>query len=140
MKFILGTKKNMSQVFDASGIAYPATIIVAGPVTVTQVKDAEKDGYVAVQVGFGTMKAEKMSKPQKGHLKDIGAFPILKEFRLPKEQVSALKIGDKIDLTSFAIGDMVEVSSISKGKGFQGVVKRHGFKGLPRTHGQKHSE
>lgn len=130
----------MSQVFDASGVAYPATIITAGPVTVTQIKAVETDGYAAVQVGFGSTKAEKLSKPQKGHLKEIGAFPTLKEFRLPKEQVSTLKVGDKIDLSTFAVGDAVEVSAVSKGKGFQGVVKRHGFHGGPRSHGQKHSE
>ena len=90
MKFILGLKKNMSQVFDASGVVHSATVVTAGPVTVTQIKDAERDGYVAVQVGFGSIKAEKLSKPQKGHLKEIGSFPILKEFRLSKEDAALL--------------------------------------------------
>ena len=138
MKFILGTKINMTQVFDEMGIVHPVTVIKAGPMVVTQVKDAStKDGYTAVQFGFGTRNAKNISKPVKGHMKDLGNFMTLKEFRVDNAD---MKVGDKVDLSVFAAGDEVTVSSISKGKGFQGVVKRHGFGGGPRSHGQKHSE
>ncbi|MFA5933908.1 MAG: 50S ribosomal protein L3 [Candidatus Paceibacterota bacterium] len=138
MKFILGTKQNMVQHFDENGMVSPATIVSAGPITVTQVKTADTDGYTAVQVGFGTQKKERLSKPVIGHLGDLGFFKELKEFRI--DETSDLKKGDTIDVSTFSKGDMVEVTGISKGKGFQGVVKRHGFKGGPRSHGQKHSE
>ena len=120
MKFILGRKLNMTQVFDKDGIVHPATMVEASPVIVTQVKTKETDGYTAVQVS--SKKAKHESK---------------KEFRV---DTPSQKVGDSIDLSQFAIGDIVRISSISKGKGFQGVVKRHGFGGGPRTHGQKHSE
>ena len=136
MKFILGTKEYMSQIFDNEGNVVPVTVVKAGPLTVTQVKSAEKDGYKAVQVGFGAKKEKNLSKPMKGHLKDLGSFRFLKEFR----SEGTFALGDKIDVTTFAEGDTVVVSSISKGKGFQGVVKRHGFGGGRRSHGQKHSE
>ncbi len=120
MKFILGRKLNMTQVFDKDGLVQPATIVEATPVTVTQVKSAKTDGYTAVQVS--SKKAKLESK---------------KEFRIDEP---TQKVGDVIDLSQFAIGDNITVSAISKGKGFQGVVKRHGFGGGPRSHGQKHSE
>jgi large subunit ribosomal protein L3 len=138
-KFILGTKKGMTQIFDADGRAFPATILSAGPVVVTQVKTKEKDGYVGLQVGFGEQKESRLSKAIKGHLKNAnGNFRHLEEFRT--EDVTNFKIGDKIDLSTFAAGDSVTVRSQSKGKGFQGAVKRHHFRGGSRTHGQKHSE
>ncbi len=137
MKFILGTKVNMTQVFDETGVVHPVTVIKAGPVVVTQVKGMTKDGYSAVQVGFGEKRAKNINKPLTGHMKE-GKFAHLKEFRTSPE--STLAVGDTIDLSTFAAGDVVVVSSTSKGKGFQGVVKRHGFKGGPRSHGQKHSE
>jgi large subunit ribosomal protein L3 len=137
MKFILGKKENMTQYFNETGKAIPVTVISAGPIIVTQVKTKEKDGYEAVQVGFGSQKKERLSKSVQGHLKDLESFRTLKEFRVP---AGSLKKGDKIDVSQFAEGDKVIVSGISKGKGFQGVVKRHGFSGGPRTHGQKHSE
>ncbi|OGD70763.1 50S ribosomal protein L3 [Candidatus Campbellbacteria bacterium RIFCSPLOWO2_02_FULL_35_11] len=136
MKFILGTKEKMTQVFDKDGIAYPVTVINAGPVVVTQIKNSETDGYGAVQIGYGEINEKNVNKAKKGHLKGLGNFKHLREFSL----VDGLNVGDKIDASTFAEGDNVVVSSISKGKGFQGVVKRHGFKGGPRTHGQKHSE
>src|SRR3989338_4409654 len=136
MKFILGTKEKMTQVFDKDGIAYPVTVISAGPVVVTQIKNSETDGYGAVQIGYGEINEKNVNKAKKGHLKGLGNFKHLREFSL----VDGLNVGDKIDASTFAEGDNVVVSSISKGKGFQGVVKRHGFKGGPRTHGQKHSE
>ncbi len=138
MKFILGRKLNMTQVFDKDGMVQPATVVEATPVVVTQIKTAKTDGYTAVQIGSVEKKIEKLNKALQGHLKNTGGFAMLREFRTDTE--SDMKIGDKIDLSAFAEGDVIEVSSISKGKGFQGVVKRHGFGGGPRTHGQKHSE
>jgi len=137
MKFILGTKQSMTQVFDEAGIVHPVTSVKAGPMTVTQVKTMAKDGYTAVQVGFGARNAKNINKAMKGHMGE-GNFMHLVEFRVAGEPTFA--VGDVIDLSAFAAGDMVTISSISKGKGFQGVVKRHGFKGGPRSHGQKHSE
>jgi large subunit ribosomal protein L3 len=144
MKFILAKKQNMTQVFDESGRVSAVTILNAGPVVVTQVKNAEKDGYTAVQVGYGIRKEKNLSKAEKGHTKDLGlaektGFAYLKEYRTAGD-AAEVKRGDKIGLDTFSVGDKVEVSSVSKGKGFQGVVKRHGFHGGPRSHGQKHSE
>ncbi|MDP2650033.1 MAG: 50S ribosomal protein L3 [bacterium] len=136
-KFILGTKQHMTQVFDEAGRAYPATIVLAGPMTVTQVKTVEKDGYESVQAGFGTQKEKNLNKAQKGHFKGLGAFSTTREF---KGATGETKQGDLIDASIFSVGDKVVVSAVSKGKGFQGVVKRHGFSGGPRTHGNKHSE
>ena len=131
----------MTQVFDDKGNVVPVTVLEAGPVVITQIKTVKTDGYNAVQVGFGVKKEKNISKAVKGHLKDLGNFRFLKEFRTENEKdLANLKVGDKIDLSSFKEGDKITVSSISKGKGFQGVIKRHGFKGQPRTHGQKHSE
>ncbi len=135
MKFILGTKQNMTQVFTEQGVI-PATVISTGPSVVTQVKTKENDGYDAVQVGFGVRKEKNINKAQKGHFKTLGNFSVSKEFKVLGEH----KVGDTITVEALKEGDIVEVSAISKGKGFQGVVKRHGFAGGPRTHGQKHSE
>ncbi len=138
MKFILGTKLNMTEVFDATGAVFPATIVEASPVTITQVKTVANEGYSALQLGMGTRRAKNINKSVKGHVKELGSFAKLKEVRL--NAASEAKVGDKMDLSTFAEGDLVTVSAISKGKGFQGVVKRHGFGGGRRTHGQKHSE
>ncbi len=138
MKFILGRKVSMTEIFDNEGRVHPATIIETSPLTVTQVKTLEKDGYSALQVGFGVRKAKNISKAVKGHVKELGSFATLKEIRT--EGAAPAAVGDKMDASVFKDGDMVMVSSISKGKGFQGVVKRHGFHGGRRTHGQKHSE
>ena len=137
MKFILGTKEYMTQVFDDNGRAFPATVISAGPVVVTQVKSKATDGYESVQIGFGEQKESRLSKAVKGHTKALGNFRQIQEFRI--ENPSA-KVGDKIDVSTFKVGETVSVRSESKGKGFQGGVKRYHFKGGPRTHGQKHSE
>jgi large subunit ribosomal protein L3 len=137
MKFILGTKVNMTQIFDEKGLVHPVTVLQSGPMVVTQVKTVATDGYNAVQIGFGEKADKNINKPEKGHMK-TGSFRFLREFRTDEEPT--LKVGDVINLTDFAEGDTVVVSSTSKGKGFQGVVKRHGFKGGPRSHGQKHSE
>ena len=136
MKFILGTKLGMTQVFDESGSVYSATVLVAGPVCVTQVKTEERDTYRAIQVGFGKKNPKKTGKALAGHFKEKGPFAHVREFRTDDEH----NVGDTVDVSIFEVGDSVVVSALSKGKGFQGVVKRHGFAGGPRTHGQKHSE
>lgn len=139
MKFILGKKENMTEYFSPEGQVFPVTVVSAGPITVTKVFEKSKDGYNAVQVGFGVQKKERVSKGSAGAMK--GAFyKELKEFRLKPTDKSEVKEGDVIDVSAFAVGDKLQVSSVSKGKGFQGVVKRHGFHGGPRSHGQKHSE
>ncbi|MDP2648456.1 MAG: 50S ribosomal protein L3 [bacterium] len=144
MKFMLGTKSRMTQIFDEKGTATPATIVVAGPLTVTQVKSGDGDGYSGIQVGFGARKEKNVSAPVRGHLKGLGTFRYLREARLSTRAGAAdmgeVKRGDSIDISIFAPGDVVAVSAISKGKGFQGVVKRHGFHGGPRSHGQKNKE
>ncbi len=137
MKFILGTKQNMTQIFDEKGVVHPVTILTSGDVTVTQVKTTETDGYNAIQVGFGEKKEKNITKALKGHLKDLNSR-FIKEFRV--ENTGDFKVGDKIGLSTFNVGDLIEVSAISKGKGYQSVIKRHGFHGQPRSHGQKHSE
>jgi large subunit ribosomal protein L3 len=134
MKFILGTKGHMTQVFDEKGVVTPATIITAGPMTITQVKTVEKDGYAGIQVGYGVRKETRTNKPLKGHLKDLGNFQHLREYAGEGAR------GDTVEIATFVPGDVVTVSAISKGKGFQGVVKRHGFHGGPRSHGQKNKE
>ena len=138
MKFVLGIKQNMSQIFDEEGSVIPVTLLSVPPMVVTQIKDEKRDGYKSVQIGFSEKKEKNISKPIKGHLKGLGNFAFLREFNYSEDQ--KFKVGDTIKSDIFSPGDIVAVSSISKGKGFQGVVKRHGFKGGPRTHGQKHSE
>lgn len=130
----------MTQVFDNDGRVHAATIVKIAPVVITQVKTKAIDGYNAVQVATGTKKAKNVAKPQLGHFGDMGIFRHVKEFALDASAVEGLTKGTTIDLETFAVGDKVEVSGTSKGKGFQGVVKRHGFKGGRRSHGQKHSE
>jgi len=137
MKFILGIKQNMTQVFDEIGKVHPATILQVGPSSITQVKTKENDGYCAVQIGTGVKREKNINKPLKGHLNGVNVR-FVKEFCV--EDPSKYKVGEKIDLSAFAVGDIIEVSAISKGKGYQSVIKRHGFKGQPRSHGQKHSE
>jgi large subunit ribosomal protein L3 len=139
MKFILGTKENMAEYFSEDGVVFPVTIVSAGPVTVTRVFEKEKDGYNAVQVGFGLQKKERISRARIGQMRG-DLFKVLKEFRLKPGDTTDVKTGTNIDVSVFAPGDKIQVSSVSKGKGFQGVVKRHRFHGGPRTHGQKHSE
>ena len=145
MKFILGKKLTMNQVFDETGRVTPVTYIEIEPNFVTQVKTQDKDGYSALQVG--TTKTKKVSKARAGHLQKISNLNSqisnlrdLKEFRMSGEEAKNFKTGDKSEADTFAQGDTVTVIGVSKGKGFQGVVKRHGFKGGSRTHGQKHSE
>ncbi len=136
MKFILATKEGMTRIFGEDGVARAGTILAADPVTVTQVKTAAgKDGYAAVQVGQGVRRTKNISKPVLGHTKGKG-YEAIREFRTD----AAAEVGATIDASVFAVGDTVQVSGLTKGKGFAGVVKRHGFHGGPRTHGQKHTE
>lgn len=136
MKFILGIKGRMTQIFDDKGTVSAVTIVTATPMTVTQAKTVEKDGYEALQLGAGERRAHRISNAVKGHLKDLPSVRHIREVRTSEK----MERGATIDLSSFAEGDTVVVSAISKGKGFQGVVKRHGFKGGPRSHGQKNKE
>jgi large subunit ribosomal protein L3 len=139
MKFILGTKESMTQVFNEAGVVYPATILRVSPGIVSQVKTVEKDGYEAVQIAVIAAKDARMKKANKGHLG--AAYKHTKEFRPRKtgETIDGLEKGAMVDMSAFAVGDTVEVAAVSKGKGFQGVVKRHGFKGDKASHGRKHS-
>jgi large subunit ribosomal protein L3 len=134
-KFLLGTKTGMSQVYTEDGTLTAVTLVQVAPNVVTQVKTKEKDGYDAVQVGTGSTR--KLTKAQKGHLKDLGTFPNLREFRFTKAGDKELSVGDTLDVTLFEVGDAVKVTGASKGKGFAGVVKRHGFRGAPASHGHK---
>jgi large subunit ribosomal protein L3 len=129
---IIGKKLGMSQVFRDNGTLSAVTAIEAGPCTITRVKTAAKDGYNAVQLGFG--EAKRLNSSQRGHLKELGHFKYLREFRL--DDIKDIEEGQKIDVSLFKSGDMVDIIGISKGKGFAGVVKRHGFAGGPKTHGQ----
>ena len=140
MKFLIGKKIKMTQYFDEKGVVHPATLLSVSPLTVTQVKNADSDGYTSVQVGYGTQKASRLSKPVLGHLKGKGPFEGLKEFRISESESVSVKEGDTIAISEFSAGDAISISGVSKGKGFQGVVKRHGFHGGRRSHGQKHSE
>ena len=132
----------MTQIFDERGVVHPATVLSVSPMTVTQVKTAEKDGYSSAVLGYGTQKEKHLSKPERGKMGGA-LYRGLKEFR-PKasrgEKLEEMEIGKSFDISNFTEGDIVAVSAVSKGKGFQGVVKRHGFHGGPRSHGQKHSE
>jgi large subunit ribosomal protein L3 len=133
MKGILGKKVGMTQIFDDTGEVIPVTIIEAGPCYVTQIKTKEKDGYQAIQLGFG--EAKRLNKPEHEHLpKGVPDLRHLREIRI--DDVSAYELGQKIDAGTFSVGEMVDVTGTSKGKGFAGAMKRHGFRGGPATHGQ----
>jgi len=128
---IVGRKIGMTQLFQDGGEVV-VTAIEAGPCFVTQIKTEAKDGYDAVQVGFG--EAKRLNSAQKGHLKDVGRFKYLREFDM--EDIESAQVGQKLDVDMFKSGDLVDVTGTSKGKGFAGVVKRHHFAGGPNTHGQ----
>ncbi len=133
MKGILGKKVGMTQIFGDTGEAIPVTVIEAGPCYVTQIKTEKRDGYEAIQLGFG--EAKRLNKPQRGHLPK--GVPDLRYSReLNVDDISAYEVGQKIDAGVFAVGELVDVTGISKGKGFAGAMKRHGFGGGPITHGQ----
>ncbi len=139
IKFMLGRKVGMTQILVDQKIV-PVTVVEAGPLTVTQVKTIEKDGYQGVQFGFGSKKH--LNKPQLGHLKDLGKFAYLREVALDDDAVleglEEMTVGKTLDASIFKNNDFVKVTGISKGRGFQGVVKRHGFHGIRKTHGTKH--
>lgn len=129
---IIGRKLGMTQVYREDGRVEAVTAVEAGPCTVVQVKTAAKEGYNAVQVGFG--EAKRVKSPQRGHLKGLGKFRYLREFRV--DDIENINAGDKVDVSLFKQGDLVDIIGVSKSKGFAGVVKRHGFAGGPKTHGQ----
>jgi large subunit ribosomal protein L3 len=129
---IIGKKLGMSQVFRENGQAESVTTIEAGPCTVTQIKTKGKESYDAIQLGFG--EAKRLNSPQRGHLKELGKFRYLREFRV--DNTEGIQVGDRVDVSLFEAGDLVDVTGISKSKGFAGVVKRHHFAGGPKTHGQ----
>ncbi|MFA6429296.1 MAG: 50S ribosomal protein L3 [Patescibacteria group bacterium] len=133
MKFILGKKLEMSQVFGANGNVVPVTLVQAGPCFVTKVNTPERDGYVSVQLGF--LPTKRLTKSEEGHLKDLPKLRHLCEFRL--QETPTLKRGDVLEASVFQPGDTVHVIGESKGKGFQGVVRRHHFHGHPASHGHK---
>jgi large subunit ribosomal protein L3 len=129
---IIGRKLGMTQIFRENGEAEAVTAIEAGPCTVIQVKTKDKEGYNAVQLGFS--EAKRLKSPQKGHLKGLGQFKYLREFRVSDSE--AIEVGETVDVSLFKTGDLVDITGVSKGKGFAGVVKRHHFAGGPKTHGQ----
>lgn len=137
-KGILGTKVGMLQIFDESGKVVPVTVIQAGPCVVTQKKTTDQDGYEAIQLGYTPAKDNQINKPLKGHFAKQGVSPMrhLKEIRL--EDASVYELGQEIKADIFAEGDLVDVTGISKGKGFQGSIKRHGFSRGPMAHGSKY--
>ena len=134
-KAIIGKKIGMTQIFDETGKVIPVTVIEAGPCTVAQVKTVESDGYDAIQLAYGDVKESKINKPKKGHFAKAGLTPKkhLREFRV--DEIESYKVGDEIKADTFAKGDKIDVQGTSKGKGFQGVIKRHGQSRGPMGHG-----
>jgi large subunit ribosomal protein L3 len=129
---LLGKKLGMVQVFDKDGTVVGCTVLEAGPCLVTQIRTKERDGYEAVQLGFGTKK--RLNEPEKGHLKNLGNFRYLREFKA--DSLEGIEVGQRFGAELFKPGDRIDVTGVSKGRGFAGVVKRHGFGGGPKTHGQ----
>lgn len=146
MKFIIGKKIGMSQIFNEKHNVIPVTIIETGPCVIVQIKTEKQDGYNAVQIGYGFKK--KINKPEKGHFKKIEKvlkkqnlnFRYLREFRVTEDFLTKTKIGDEIAISLFKEEEKVNIQGITKGKGFQGVVKRWKFKGKPSSHGTKHDQ
>jgi len=138
MKFIAGKKLSMTQIWSGDAVM-AVTPVLAGPCTIVQVKSKEKDGYAALQLAYGERKEKNINKPQLGHYKKTGVKPAyVREFRL--DNAADFTAGDIISVDTFAVGDKIDVTGTSKGKGFQGVVKRHGFHGFRKTHGNKDQE
>ena len=134
MKALLGTKIGMTQIIGEDGVTIPVTLIQAGPVTVTQVKSVETDGYNAVQVAYG--EGKNLSKAVAGHVKSAGVTPKeIREFVI--DDLGELKVGDSWDVTEFELGDVIDATGVSKGKGWAGTIKRHNFKRHRKTHGGK---
>ena len=134
-KALIGKKVGMTQIFDENGVVIPVTVIEAGPCVVAQVKTLENDGYEAVQLGFGEVKEKHLNKPEKGHFAkaNVTAKKHLREFRL--DSIEGIKVGDELKADVFAAGEKIDVQGTSKGKGFQGVIKRHGQHRGPMGHG-----
>ena len=137
-KFILATKLGMTEIFNDRGEIVPVTLLNTSTNIITQIKTIENDGYAGVQIGFGSKKAKRLSKGLKGHLKNLGSFRWMREFKSTKVGDKDLVVGDTINASVFAPGDIVKVSGLTKGHGFTGAVKRHGFHGAPASHGSKH--
>lgn len=135
LKGLIGKKIGMTQIFDEAGVAYPVTIIEAGPCYVTQVRLPEKDGYTAVQLGFNEANPKRLTGGTLGHLKknELPPLRFLREFEIKSSEI---KVGDKFQVDIFGLGERVDIVGTSKGKGFAGAVKRYHFKGGPKTHGQ----
>lgn len=132
---LLGRKIGMTQIFSAVGEAIPVTVIELGPCVVTQIRDRDRDGYEAVQIGFGEVKPKSLTKPEQGHLAGAGRLVrYLREFST--DDISEHQVGQLLTADIFQPGQIIDVTGTSKGRGFQGVVKRHGFSGGPKTHGQ----
>ena len=134
-KGIIGKKIGMTQIFDEKGNVIPVTVVEAGPCVIAQKKTVENDGYASVQMGYGDLKPQKVNKPMKGHFAkaDVAPKKTLKEFRM--ENTDAFNVGDLIKADTFAVGDKVDVTATSKGKGYAGVIKRWNFQRLKETHG-----
>ena len=132
---ILGRKLGMTRLFDETGAATATTVLEVGPCFVTQVRTLDRDGYEAVQLGFGQIRPNKLNKPERGHLKN--GVPTVRELReVPASGVDGIAVGERVDAGLLAEGERVDVTGVSKGKGFAGVIKRHNFRGGPKTHGQ----
>jgi len=134
LKGLIGKKIGMTQIFDEQGVAYPVTLIEAGPCFVTQIRKPEKEGYSAVQLGFAEVHPKRLTNGELGHL-NTNKIPPLKFLREFRTKTSEVNVGDKVTVEVFAIGERVDVVGVSKGKGFAGVVKRHHFHGMNATHG-----
>ncbi len=139
LKGLIGKKVGMTQIFDEQGVAYPVTLIEAGPCFVTQIRKPEKEGYSAVQLGFAEVHPKRLTNGELGHL-NASKIPPLKFLREFRTKTPELNVGDKVTVEVFAIGERVDVVGVSKGKGFAGVVKRHHFHGMDATHGTSDRE
>jgi large subunit ribosomal protein L3 len=133
---LIGRKVGMTQVFQADGTMIPVSVVIVEPNTVTRLRTPERDGYAAVQLGVE--ESGKLNKPEMGQLKNLPKVSVIREFRMDKDGTEAYTVGQKLDVTLFAEGDIVNVTGVSKGKGFSGHIKRHHFKRGPKTHGSDH--
>jgi large subunit ribosomal protein L3 len=133
---LIGRKVGMTQIFQADGTMIPVSVVIVEPNTVTRLRTPERDGYTAVQLGVE--ESGKLNKPEMGQLKNLPKVSVIREFRLDADGTEAYTVGQKLDVTLFAAGDIVNVTGVSKGKGFSGHIKRHHFKRGPKTHGSDH--
>ena len=133
---LIGRKVGMTQIFQADGTMIPVSVVAVEPNTVTRLRTPERDGYTAVQLGIE--ESGKLNKPKMGQLKNLPKVSVVREFRLGEDATEAYTVGQKLDVTLFAAGDIVDVTGVSKGKGFAGHIKRHHFKRGPKTHGSDH--